>query len=437
MSTAPVSVATACDSPPKVQSKRRLSRSWVQAAFTLGDQMVVSLVSAITTVIVGRACSKEELGVFSFGTTMLWRAMGIPTSLVWSPYAARVVHMGPAAIKRYAGSSAMLAILVGVLQAVVLTLAFVVTQLLGLVWEIPAWIPMLMLTLAPLLLAATIREHARRTSIADFRGHELLAVDVPIGLVQLGALLALWHYELLNFATALLTMAAASGLTAIWYVVEWPRLAVHWKLVKLHLKSNLRFGSWLLAVSVAILLCDLILRAMLAQYHGIREVGTFASAYLIVSLINPLFVAATTFSRSLAARVFAEQGRAGLVKFAWRGTAAAMVIALAATAAITLVGEQLVVLLFESEFASRYVIGAVTLGYCLQGVLIPIEAAQMALEQGRALFAVSILKMAVVLLPGIPLVWWQGAAGIGWTIAVQSVVALIVTWVLFTTVSRE
>jgi O-antigen/teichoic acid export membrane protein len=399
--------------------------------------MVVSLASAITTVIVGRACSKEELGIFSFGTTMLWRAMGIPTSLVWSPYAARVVHMGPAAIKRYAGSSAILAIVVGVLQAVVLMLAFGVTQLLGLVWDIPAWIPKLMLTLAPLLFAATIREHARRTSIADFRGHELLAVDVPIGLVQLGTLLALWHYDLLNFATALLTMAAASGLTALWYVVEWPKLAVHWKLVKLHLKSNLRFGSWLLAVSVAILLCDLILRAMLAQYHGIREVGTFASAYLIVSLINPLFVAATTFSRSLAARVFAEQGRAGLVQFAWRGTAAALILALVATAGIALVGEQLVVLLFDSEFASRYVIGAVTLGYCMQGVLIPVEAAQMALEQGRALFAVSILKMAVVLLPGIPLVWWQGAAGIGWTIAVQSVVALVVTLVLFTIVSRE
>lgn len=368
---------------------------------------------------------------------MLWRAMGIPTSLVWSPYAARVVHMSPSAIKRYAGSSAMLAILVGVLQAAVLTLAFVVAELLGLAWQVPSWIPMLLLSLAPLLLTATLREHARRTSVADFRGHELLAVDLPIGAVQVLALLALWRFDWLNFATALLTMAAASGLTTIWYVVEWPKLAVQWKLVKLHFKSNLRFGSWLLAVSIAILLCDLILRAMLAHYHGIQEVGTFASAYLMVSFINPFFVAATTFSRSMAARVFAQQGRGGLMQFAIRWTAVALVLALLATLAITAVGEWLVVLLFDADFASRYVIGAVTLGFCLQSVLIPIEAAQMALEQGRALFAVSILKMAVVLLPGIPLVWWQGAAGIGWTIAVQSLVALIVTWMLFIVVCRE
>ncbi|MGI9455116.1 MAG: lipopolysaccharide biosynthesis protein [Aeoliella sp.] len=350
---------------------------------------------------------------------------------------ARSAHLSPRALARYAGSSAVQAMLLAVLQAVVLTLAFVVSILLAAWIDIPTWLPPLLLALAPLFFGATLREHARRTLIADFRGQQLLGVDLPIGVVQLVALLVLWRAEQLTFAVALWTVAAASSLSVIWFWWESFRLSVRWKLVKAHFASNLKFGSWLLGIAVAWLVCDLILRTVLAWFHGIEAVGTFASAYLIVSLINPIVVAATSFSQSLAARVYAASGYAGLWQFSFRGTVAAGLLALLASGLLATFGEPIVLAIFGKPYANQLVVGAVSLGFCLQAVSIPVEASQLALEQGRRLFAVSILRVALVLSAGVPLVWWLGAAGIGWTIALQSVVVLVVHWFFFSSAIRE
>lgn len=430
MSTASTSLAGEIDRN-QVDRRKPLSQSWLQGFFAFADQAVVSLVSALTTVIVGRACSKEELGIFSIATSLLWRALGIPMAIVWSPYAARVAHMNFRAAVRYAGSSAAMAWMLAVAQAIVLAVAFLVTKLAESIWELPGWLAPLLLAMAPLLFGATLREHARRTCIADFRGHYLLAIDLPIGLVQLAALLVLWRMDLLTFATALVTVGVAAALSVVWFVVESPRLRLRKSMIRCHFLSNLEFGSWLLAVAVAWLVCDLTLRTMLAWFHGVDAVGTFASAYIIVSLINPVVVAATTFSRSLAARIHASGGQQGLLRFSLLGTSVALMTALIVSGILAVWGDQIVLFIFDKPYADKYVVGAVSLGFCLQAVAIPIEASQMALEKGRNLFAVSVLRVAVVFVAGIPLVWLQGAAGIGWTTAIQSVLVVAVHWLFF------
>ena len=55
----------------------------------------------------------------------------------------------------------------------------------------------------------------------------------------------------------------------------------------------------------------------------------------------------------------------------------------------------------------------------------------MALERGRELFVVSVLRVLLTFAVGLPLVWWLGAAGIGLTFAVQGLVALVVHWRYF------
>ncbi|WP_145246837.1 MATE family efflux transporter [Aeoliella mucimassa] len=406
-------------------------RPWKQGVFTFADQAVVSLVSAVTTIIVGRTCSLDELGVFVFGVSLMWRAIGLPVALVWSPYASRAPHLTPASLRRYAGSSAAIAILLSLIQAVVLLIAYGVLMALSGVVEVPVWIPRLVLAMAPLLLGATLREHARRTCIADFRGQLLLAIDLPIALVQVSLLALLWRFDWLDSSTALLAVALATMLSIAWFVGESRRVTFRRRMAVAHLRSNFGFGVWLLAIALAWLVCDLLLRSLLTGFHGIEAMGTFGAAYTIVGLINPIVNAATIFCRSWAARVYAAMGLAGLRRFALIGTAVAAALALLATALLTLFGEQIVELLFKSNYASRYVMGAVTLGFCLQAVIVPVEAAQMALERGRELFVASFLRVAMVFVAGIPLVWWQGAAGIGWTTAVQSIAVLSVMWFYF------
>ena len=418
------SVSSVAASPPASDEAQR-QRPWRQGLFTFADQAVVSLVNALTTIIVGRACSKEELGIFAFGIAILWRASGIPMALVWSPYASRAPHLKPARLAGYAGSAAVQVVVLGLLQAVVLALAFVVSLVLAAVMNVPGWVPPLLLALGPLLLGVTLREHARRTSIADFRGEALLAIDIPIGLVQLGVLAWLWHNGWLTYATALWTVAASCGLSLVWFVLRSSSWSIRRRRVKAHFLSNLQFGSWLLGIAVAWLVCDLLLRVLLAWFHGIEEVGTYQAAFLIVSLTNPLVLAATNFSRSLAARVLAVRGIDGLRSGALRATIPVAALALLLSGFLAAYGDQIVLWIFNKPYADKLVVGAVALGFCLQAVAIPVEAAQMALQRGRHLFVVSVLRLVVVVVCGVPLVWWQGAAGIGWTVALQSIAVLI------------
>ena len=428
MSTVSTNISTSGEATKTENRTKRLAKPWQQGVFTFADQAVVSLVSALTTIMVGRYCTIEELGVFVFGISLMWRATGLPVALVWTPYASRAPHLSPKSLRRYAGSSAAIAVVLGVAQAIVLLLGYGVMVAIGQVTVVPAWIPSLILAMAPLMLGITLKEHARRTCIADFRGQILLAMDVPIGIAQLGMLLMLWHFGLLSSFTALLAVAIAASLSMVWFIREYSRIIIRKRMTLAHLQANFGFGVWLLAIAVAWLVCDLLLRSMLTSFHGIEAMGTYGAAYTFVGLINPVVVAATVFLRSWAARVYASSQLDGLKRFSLLSTLAAATLALLATALLTLFGEQVVQLLFKSNYASRYVVGAVTLGFCTQAVIIPVEAALMALERGRELFAASVLRVLVVLIAGIPLVWWQGAAGIGWTSALQSLIVLVYMW---------
>lgn len=417
--------------PLPALSSARAQGKWEHGIYTLVDQGVVSLVSAITTVVVGRALGKDELGIFALGTTLLWRAIGIPTALVWSPYASRAAHLGPRARNRYAASSAAQALVLGFAQAVLLTVVFLATLGMSTWLNVPAWILPFIAGLIPLMVGATLREHVRRICIADFRGRELLLVDIPLSFIQVAALLALWSSGHLTVVTALWTMAGASMLSVLWLVRESPRLRFRWRLAVGQFRSNFRFGGWLLAIAVAWLICDMALRGMLAVLHGTREMGTFAAANTVVNLFNPIILGATAYSRSLAARIYAVSGREGLLRLGLRGTLAAGALAFVASLALFGMGEPLLEWIFGTDYASAWVVGAVGLGFLLQAVAIPIESVQMALERGRELFAVSVLRVLITFAVGLPLVWWLGAAGIGLTLAVQGLMALVVHWRCF------
>ena len=79
-------------------------REVVQTMWVVCDQAVVSLASFLTTVIVGRICGREELGIYVLGTTTFWLLAGIPNALAWTPYTSRAARMSPRRRARYNGS---------------------------------------------------------------------------------------------------------------------------------------------------------------------------------------------------------------------------------------------------------------------------------------------------------------------------------------------
>jgi len=55
---------------------------------TVIDQGIVSAASFLTTVIIGRACAKEQLGLYFLGWSIVCLLMELQNVLIWFPYTA-------------------------------------------------------------------------------------------------------------------------------------------------------------------------------------------------------------------------------------------------------------------------------------------------------------------------------------------------------------
>ena len=173
------------------------------------------------------------------------------------------------------------------------------------------------------------------------------------------------------------------------------------------------------------------MRGLLTVIHGATVLGAFSAVALIGNFINPLVLAATLFSRSLAAKIFAASGYDGLLRFVISGTLVIAVVLTAAVAALSTFGPWLLYAMFNSEYADRGTITAVSLGLCAQALIIPVEGAQMVMEQGRKLFNVSLMHFVLTIAAGVPLIWAFGASGVGITMAIRATAILTIQFTIF------
>ena len=160
---------------------RERSRELAQSAWVVCDQAVVSLASFAATVIVGRVCGREELGVFVLATTTFWLFAGIPNALTWTPFTSRAPRMSAARRAAYSGSITIHTILL----TLVLIAVFGFAGLLPSGWFGEGrWFSTMCLALVPFTALMTLREHVRRICMSQVAARDLLLLDAPIAVAQ-------------------------------------------------------------------------------------------------------------------------------------------------------------------------------------------------------------------------------------------------------------
>ena len=148
---------------------------------SLVDQAVISATSFITTILVGRWCGADELGVYSMGFSLLISWISVQESLVSLPYTIyrhRFAKEDPA---EYAGSAlthylllSALAMAVLVVTAVGLFLCGAVSSLVTVTWVLTAVVPF-----------ALLREFRRQFAFAHLRMAQALGVDLVMAALQI------------------------------------------------------------------------------------------------------------------------------------------------------------------------------------------------------------------------------------------------------------
>ena len=185
----------------------------------LFDQAIVSGTNFLTTVIIGRYCGAEPLGVYSLGFTLLVLIAVAQESLICVPYNVFGNRMESEDRRRYASSlfGHYLFLASGAVLLLAIGGAMAPSHLQPMVW--------ILIGVAPLTL---LREFGRRVSLAHLRLREAVGLDAAVAVLQLGAL-------------------ASRALTGI-YEEDRPDPSV---------AQSLRIGGCLLAVSLSTPLpCD-------------------------------------------------------------------------------------------------------------------------------------------------------------------------------------
>src|SRR5262249_21447424 len=151
------------------------------------DQAVVSGTSFVTSVIIGRLCSQEDLGVYALAVSLILFLRGVQGELVCSPYTIYCNRHEGAALPSYTGSTLghyLTLTLLG--MACLLGLAGVLSLGVGPVGAASTvWV---LAGIAPFLL---LREYIRQVSLSHFRLPTVLVIDASVSVLQLGGLVLL------------------------------------------------------------------------------------------------------------------------------------------------------------------------------------------------------------------------------------------------------
>jgi O-antigen/teichoic acid export membrane protein len=417
-------LGTGLDSPSRVSRSGLAHGFWVA-----GDQAVVSLANFLSTVIVGRVCGQEEMGIYGLAVSIFWLAAAIPNALVWTPYTSRAAGLTPRRRAIFAGSVTSHALAVAAVFSVVL----LSLSLLPLAGAIDSdWFAAMCIALVPFTIMMMLREHIRRINLADLASRELLAIDLPIALLQMGLLLLLAKLGKLSAATALVAVAIASCVAIVWLVLNRDRFTFRRRHAAIHWSHNQQFGRWLLFVSLAWLLGDSSYRWLVGSIHGLAALGQFSAAQSMVLALNPLLLTVNNLAQALSASALARGGIVELRRAAVRGTLLLFVVAGVGFACLAVIGGTLVELVFGSQFTGLGgAVAAISLGMFANCLQFPVDAAMVALRRGRAMTITALVKLALAIGAGAPLIAWFGLEGVGYAMAVSCLTGAALQWCFF------
>jgi O-antigen/teichoic acid export membrane protein len=404
--------------------------TWMQGAWVVADQAVVSLASFLALPVVNHYGGQAALGIYGLAVGTVWQVIGIPNALVWTPYTAKAPRLSESRRKSYAGSATIHAAVVAlILSAFCLGIAAM-----AYCFASPgnAWVAPMCLALAPFMLMMIAREHARRLNLADLRVHELLRIDVPNAVLQMLLLVGLGSLVGLTATTAILAVALACANTFTWFFRHRDQFEFHGARSVLHWGYNQKFGRWLLIVAIAWFIGESSGRWMVGLYYGPDMLGRFVAAQGIVMAINPLLLTINNLAQAKSSHGYARGGESQLHRMAVSGTLWIALGTGAALVCLAVVGGPAVHLIFGDDFAGLgSVVTALCLGMFARMLAMPIEAAMVALQYGRTMVIATIVRLLLILGCGLPLIWWQGLEGVGYAMAISAAGAALVQWYVF------
>jgi len=391
-----------------------------QNVLAIGDQAIISGTNFLTTIVVGRWCGPEGLGIFGLGLTLIFLLVATQESLITTPYTIFLARTDDSNKPTYRANTLLSYLVMSALCATVLLTAAVAMLMLGASQQI-AYV------LAALALACPcwlLREFARRSAYAEFKIATSFGINVTVMVAQVVGLVCLARLDRLTPASGFLVVAIANLIAGVAWVFT-SRNSM--KFSRGHFRTTLSkhwgLGKVMFVSQVIHAMSSLTLPWLIAFCLGTTATGVFVACEQIIRLSNPLLVGLTNILTPRTAHTFAEEGRAGVHHIVKRAMILFAIPMALFCGAIALCGDQILGRLFGDEY----------LGYST--VLIILVAAKafdaVSIGPGRGLIVfervndclrADVIKFCITLTTTLILIWQFDILGAAFGTLIGSIV---------------
>lgn len=373
------------------------------------DQALVSGTSFVTSILLGRYCSKSELGVYYLALTIVLIMRGVQAELVTAPFT--IYSQGlPASQKRdYSGSIIFHQLLILLASSLLFAGAAATLH-----WGVgpanlaPAFA--VLIVFGPCLL---MREFVRQLGFARLDPATVTVVDFLATALQLAGLAFLLVQKRLGAVEIFVLLGAANfAVSLMWWIAARPTFRFSPARFGSDWKQNWGFAKWALASQVVCSCTPFLLPWILAFVHGEEEAGVAAASSTLVGLSYVFTTAVANLLTPRAARAFAQSGSTALKRVLRNTTGLFLGVLGAFTLLVFWVGESLVCFVYGDAFAGTGLICFVfALGVLLNSLSIVAGNGLWAINRPQANLTADTITLAVTLLAALSLTPSLGVMG--------------------------
>jgi O-antigen/teichoic acid export membrane protein len=399
-----------------VRSRRLVTH---RGAWTLLDQVFVSLTNFSTGMLIARFCSKGELGRYMLGYTVILFMVRFQQMLISSPYILIRPRLLAEEAARYTGGTYTQQFALGGALSLVLlfaALGFHVAH---------SWLAIVMLSLAfasPLFL---FKEMFRRVCFAHLKVRSALLVDFAIGLLQISILVALALSGHLSAPMGILAIGVACGMLAIaWFLRNRRRLVFRIQDARDVLQRNWSVGRWIFGSQLLWAASLYSYPWLISRMHGLDAAGVWAVCFGINALANPLLLGLQNYVEPRISHAFADGGMPRMRSCVWRATGILTMSMLLFSALILFAGNLLTILLYGAKYAGySFTLFVLTLSSAAGAAGFAFSCGFFAAGRGRLDLRISWVYPVIVCAVGLPLVRGYGPLGAATSLLIANTLA--------------
>lgn len=419
-------VDTLCEPDAHQSLSRRLAArifqpSVRQALVTLVDQGFCSVTNFLTGVLLARACSKEEYGLYVLSFTLLVVVMDIQVSLSGTPFTVLSPYLKNRDRQFYFGSTLIQHLVVSVLAAIGFVIAAIVLSVTDRIHDFVN----VLLTLAVACVFVLLRDFMRFVLLSQLRVWTSLLIGL-IANVATGGLL-FWAYfgAKLTVPIGYLIMAGCSGLTALLILLkERKQISFSTKSFHEHLRNNWTFGKWLVAHAIVDFVAIRFYPWALMLFKDSSAVAAYGICVIFAGVINPLLMGLNRFLGPQAAYIACNKtSRVHSEIYYWMALIVAPLFMFLILA--FLFGERAIVAIYGSKFAGLgYMFSIYLLSHVIAAEGVVIGAGTNALKRPDISFKAQIVGLTTTITVGLFLAYRWGTLGAVIGVCVSRLVTL-------------